>query len=144
MKNWIGGIGRALGMGLAWAIAWAPAAVLIGLGIIDPDNSHDEMWFAIGAYPGFLSGVIFSVLVGMAERGRRLDELHFFRAAMLGAIAGLPVGVFPFFIGDSTTQLPLWQLAGGFIGAVVLLSAASAVGSALVSRSLRRRRLQRA
>lgn len=138
------GIGRALGMGLTWAVAWAPVAVLIGIGIIDPDNSMDEMWVVVGVYPGFISGVIFYALLGMAARGRRLDELPLSRVALLGAVAGLPIGVFPFAAGEPTDAVPLWQLAGGFIGAVVLLSVVSAVGSALVARSLRRRRLQHA
>ena len=29
-------------MGLAWAAAWAPVGVLVGL-IVDPDDSMDEM-----------------------------------------------------------------------------------------------------
>ena len=144
MKTELRSVGRAFGMGLGWAVAWAPVAVVIGIGIIDPDDSMDEMWLAVGAYPGFISGVIFYALLGIAERGRRLDELSVSRAALVGAGAGLPVGVFPFTIGDSTSALPLWQLAGVFIGVVVLLSALSAMASALVSRALRRRRLQRA
>lgn len=88
--------------------------------------------------PGFISGAIFYALLGIAERGRRLDELPLSRAALLGAVAGLPVGVLPFALGEPTTEVPLWQLAGTFAGVVVLMSALSAVGSALVSRALRR------
>lgn len=137
-------VGGAFGIGLGWAVAWAPVAVLLGIGVIDPDNSMDEMWVAIGAYPGFISGVIFSTLLGIAERGRGLDELPLPRAGFLGAAAGLPVGGFVFALGGSGSALPLWQFAGAFLGIVVLLSALSAVGSALVVRSLRRRRLHRA
>ena len=133
-------VGRAVGLGLGWAVVWAPAAVLIGLGIVDPDNSMDEMWAAIGAYPGFLGGVLFYALLGVAERGRRLDELPVSRAALLGAVVGLPIGVLPFAIGEPATGVPLWQLAGTFAGVVVLSSALSAVGSALVSRAWHRRR----
>lgn len=49
-------------LGLAWTVAWAPIAVLLGVFVIDPDNSMDEMWVAIGAYPGFLCGVLFYAL----------------------------------------------------------------------------------
>ncbi|HEX6587842.1 MAG TPA: hypothetical protein VF039_02375 [Longimicrobiales bacterium] len=132
--------GRAVGVGLVWAVAWAPVAVAIGLGVIDPDNSMDEMWVAVGAYPGFLAGVVFALLAGR----RRLSELTTGRAALLGALSGLPVGLIPFAIGDATTAVPLWQLAGGFAGSVMALAALSAVASVVVARARERRRLQRA
>ena len=124
-------------LGLAWALVWAPVAVLIGTLIIDPDNSMDEMWVAVGAYPAFLSAVIFSAVLAIAERGRRLDELSLARAGLWGALAGLIVGVFPFTVGKSTSALPLWQLAAAVIGTITLMSAASAVASASI---IRRRR----
>ena len=58
MKKWLRRIRGALGMGLTWAMVWAPVAVLIGTQIVDPDDSMDEMWWMIGALPGFLSGVV--------------------------------------------------------------------------------------
>lgn len=124
-------------LGLAWALVWAPVAVLIGTLIIDPDNSMDEMWVAVGAYPAFLSAVIFSAVLAIAERGRRLDELSLARAGLWGALAGLIVGVFPFTVGTSTSALPLWQLAAAVTGTITLMSAASAVASASI---IRRRR----
>ncbi|HEX2188917.1 MAG TPA: hypothetical protein VHG51_08475 [Longimicrobiaceae bacterium] len=143
MNSWLRRIGSAAGRGLSWAVTWAPAALLIGL-VVDPDNSMDEMWVAIGAYPGFICGVLFSVLLGIAERGRRIDEVSLPRLAALGAAAGLPVGAFPFAVGEPTSEIPLWLLASTVIGCIASLSAGSAVGTALVSRSLRRRRLQSA
>lgn len=128
----------AVGMGLAWAVVWAPIAVLAGL-IIDPDGSMDEMWAAIGAYPGFLSGVVFSALIRIAEGRRGLAELALSRAGAWGAAAGVLVGVLPFTIGESTSKLPLWQLAAIVIGSFALLSALSAVGSAVLSRYAARR-----
>lgn len=137
-------IGSALGRGLIWAAIWAPIAVLIGLLIVDPDNSMDEMWVAIGAYPGFICGVLFSVLVGIAEPGRRIEDVSLPRLAVWGAAAGLLVGAFPFAMGEATSEVPLWLLASAVMGSITLMSAASAVGLALISRSLRRRQLQRA
>lgn len=124
-------------LGLAWALVWAPVAVLLGTLIIDPDDSMDEMWVAVGAYPGFLCAVIFSAVLAIAERGRRLDQLSLPRAGLWGALAGLIVGVFPFTVGTSTSALPLWQLAAAVIGTITLMSAASAVASASI---IRRRR----
>jgi len=54
MRNWLGRIRGAVLMGLAWGVAWAPLGVLLGW-FVDRDGSMDEMWVAVGAYPGFLS-----------------------------------------------------------------------------------------
>lgn len=132
MKQWLTRIRGAVVMGLGWAVVWAPVAVLVGL-ILDPDGSMDEMWPAIGAYPGFLCGVVFTALLGIAY-GRRLGELPLSRAAAWGAAAGVLVGVLPFTIGESTSKLPVWQLAAIVIGSFTAMSAASAVGSAMLAR----------
>lgn len=142
MNEMLRSIGGAVGRGLIWAVIWAPVAVLIGLLIVDPDNSMDEMWVAIGAYPGFVCGVVFSVLLGTAESGRPIDEVPLPRLAVWGAVAGLLVGAFPFAVGEDTSVVPLWLLASSVIASITVMSAASAVGSALVSRSLRRRQLE--
>lgn len=140
MKKWLRRIRGAIGMGLTWAVVWAPVAVLMGL-IVDPDGSMDEMWVAIGAYPGFLGGVVFSAVLAMAARRRRLDELSIPRVAAWGAAAGLVVGVLPFTIGESTTELPLWLLASVVIGSITLLSAGSAAGSLALARRAENRAL---
>lgn len=140
MKKWLRRIRGAVLMGLTWALVWAPVAVLIGMAV-DPDGSMDEMWPAIGAYPGFLGGVVFSVVLAIAARRRRLDELSLSRVAAWGAAAGLLVGVLPFTIGESTTELPLWLLASVVIGSITLLSAVSAAGSLALARRAEKRGL---
>ena len=128
----------AIVLGLAWAVIWAPVAVLVGL-VVDPDGSADEMWPAIGAYPGLLCGVLFSLLLGIAYGRRGLGELTLVRAGAWGAAAGVLVGVLPFTIGESTSRLPLWQLAATVIGSFTVLSAVSAIGSAMLARCVVRR-----
>jgi peptidoglycan/LPS O-acetylase OafA/YrhL len=140
MKKWLRRIRGAVGMGLTWALVWAPVAVLIGF-LVDPDGSMDEMWPAIGAYPGFLGGVVFSVVLAVAARRRRLEELSVGRVALWGAAAGLLVGVLPFTIGEPTTDVPLWLLATVVIGTITLLSAASAAGSLALARMAEKRAL---
>ena len=137
--DWLRRVRSAVFMGLTWAVVWAPIAVLAGL-VVDPDGSMDEMWVAIGAYPGFLCGVVFFAVLRIAEGRRGLDELPLSRAAVWGAVAGLVVGVLPFTIGESTSKLPLWQLAAIVLGSFTLLSAVSAVGSASFLRYAARRR----
>jgi hypothetical protein len=125
-------------MGLTWAAAWGMAAVLIGMAV-DPDGSMDEMWVAIGAYPGFLGGVVFSAVLAMAARRRRLDELSLPRVAGWGAAAGLLVGSVPFVLGDPISEHPVWLLGGVVIGSITLLSALSAAGSLALARMAERR-----
>lgn len=139
MKSWQRQVRDAVVMGLAWAVVWAPVAVLIGTKIIDPDNSMDEMWVVAGAYPGFLCAVIFAAVRSISERGRKLAELPLARAAALGALAGVLVGVFPFTVGTATTALSLWLLGVIVIGTITLTSAVSAVGSVLLARMARKR-----
>jgi hypothetical protein len=140
MKKWLRRIRGAVGMGLTWALVWAPVAVLIGL-IVDPDGSMDEMWPVIGAYPGFLGGVVFSVVLAVAARRRGLEDLSLGRVALWGAAAGLLVGVLPFTIGEPTTDVPLWLLASLVIGTITLLSAVSAAGSLALARRAEKRAL---
>ena len=128
-------------MALTWAVVWAPVGVLIGM-IVDPSDSMEEMWVAVGAYPGFLCGAIFSAVLGIAESRRRFDELSLLRVSTYGAVSGLLVGMLPFVVGTVNTELPLWLWGVIIIGSVTLLSSVSDVGSALLSRMVKRRKLR--
>ncbi len=59
MNTWLRRIRGAVLMGLTWAVVWAPVGVLIGM-IVDPSDSMEEMWVAVGAYPDFSCIVISS------------------------------------------------------------------------------------
>jgi hypothetical protein len=120
-------------MGLLWAVPWAAVAVLIGM-VVDPDGSMDEMWPLIGAYPGFLGGVLFSIVLSIAERHRRLDELSVRRFGAWGAAAGLAIGVLPFLLGTPSADVDVARLATVVIGSFTLMSAASAAGSLALAR----------
>ncbi len=134
MKHRAGRVGGAVLMGLAWALAWAPVGVLTGTRIVDPDNSMDEMWVVVGAFPGFLSGAFYFVLLGIADGRRRWVELSLVRVGALGAVAGLLVGLLPFVLGSNETELPTWLLAVEIIGPITLLSAVSACISLVIAR----------
>lgn len=118
---------------VGWAVVWSPVGVLTGI-IVDPGGSMDEMWVAIGAYPGFLCGAVFYAVVGIAEGRRRLDALTLSRVGAWGAASGLLVGVLPFLVGTVNPALPLWLWGVITVGAVTILSSASAVGTALIAR----------
>jgi len=118
--------------GLMWAVVWAPIGPLCGF-IVDRDGSMDEPWILVGAYPGFLSAVVFSVVIWIAERRRRFDELSLTRVGAWGAVAGLLVGMLPLVAGSSDTKLPTWLLV--VVGVITLLSALTAAGSLALART---------
>lgn len=132
MNQWVTRIGRALMMGLAWAVAWMPIGLLIGF-IVDRDGAMDEPWIAAGTYPGLVCGVVFAVVVGMAADRRRLRDLSLPLAGAWGLATGLLVGglwVVVVLLSDP----PKWLLNVAVVGSLTLLSAVSGIGSALVAR----------
>jgi hypothetical protein len=140
MSTWLKGMGRAVLMALAWALLWAPFGVLTGV-LLDPTGTMDEPWPALGAYPGFLCGVVFSIV--LAARHRRLAELSFSQAVVWGTVTSLLV-IAPLFtglLGTPNTEHTLWQWRYAILGAVILLSSISAVGSVLVAGMHNKRRL---
>ena len=141
MKQGLRRIRAALLMGLTWAVVWLPAGLLLGL-VLDPDGSMDEPWVAIGTLPGFLAGVAFSVVLGLAAGRRRLDELSVARVGGWGAVAGLLIGSLPFVLGDQGPDTErVWLLPVVVISSITLLSAVSAAGSLLLARRSERQAL---
>jgi hypothetical protein len=137
MKKWLRRIRSVVLMGLTWAVVWAPVSVLIGT-IVDPDESMDEPWVAMGVLPGFVCGALFSAVLGIAEGRREFDELSLFRAVAWGTMSGLLVGLLPFALGTPNYDHPLMLLGGAVIvGCIALLSAASGSGSLMLARRAR-------
>ncbi len=131
MRTWLRRIRGAVLMALTWAVVWAPVGVLIGM-IVDPNDSMEEMWVAVGAYPGFLCGAVFSAVLGIAEGRRRFDELSLPRFAAWGALGGLLLGVLAVTAGMLGPGLTL--LDAIIAGVATLLGAGSAAGSLLMAR----------
>jgi hypothetical protein len=142
MRTWLGRIRRAVLMAVTWALVWAPLGVLIGM-IVDPDGSMDEPWVAVGAYPGFLCGLVFSAVLGITDSRHRFDELSLSRVGAWGALSGLLVIVLPFtgFLGTPNTEHLFWRWRVIIIVSVTLLSSISAVGSVLLARMAKKREL---
>jgi hypothetical protein len=144
MSAWLGHIGRAISVGLTWAVLWAPLGVLVGM-TFDPNDTMDEPWLALGAYPGFLCGVVFCAVLGIAARHRALATWPLSRVAAWGAASSLLVmaPIFTGLLGTPNTDHAFWRWRFSIFAAVVLLSSISAVGSVLVMRwhdSLRAKR----
>ena len=140
MSTWPRRIGRAFLLALTWGITWAPLGVLTGL-ILDPDGTMDEPWIAIGAYPGFLSALLFSIILGLTERRRGFADVPLARAAAWGALSGLLVMIVPFMSlsGTPNPDHVLWRGRFVIVAAVALLSSVSAGTSVLLARRAKRR-----
>ena len=132
MGRWLRRARGALVMGVMWAVMWAPLGVLLGM-IVDRDGRMDEPWILVGALPGFVGGVVFSLVLAIAARRRRFHELSLPRFATWGALAGLVVGVLPLMLGTLSPEVPRW-LPVAFVVAVTLLCAVSAAGSLALAR----------
>jgi hypothetical protein len=126
----------ALGMG----VAWAAGGVGVGGTIELLDNvlpgglamaSAVDMWPQTLAIPGFLGGVIFGVVLGIAGSRRRFDELSLPRFAAWGALTGVLLGALGMSLGA-----PL-----AFLAVITLASVVAASASLAVARMARGREL---
>lgn len=119
----------AIALGVMWAIVWAAVGALVG--VLDRGRSIQALWLgpAIGIQPGFASGVMFSVLLGIVSVVRGSRDLSSRTSMICGAIAGLIVGVLPFLINRPPSEAPLWLVGLVVIGSMTLLSVVLAAGS---------------
>ncbi len=138
MRKWLRRMRGTVLMGLTWALIWAPVGLLIGM-IVDPDGAMDEPWILVGTLPGFLAGVIFSVVLGVAARRHKLDDLSVAQVGGWGALAGLLLGLLPLLLGDHGPDKPrVLPLDLVIVGAITLLSTISAAGSLVLARKAAR------
>lgn len=134
MKKLLRRVRAALVLGVTWAITWGAVGGLIMEGIVDPHGRILDMWPQTLAIPGFLGGVIFSIVLWATEGRRRFEELSVARAAAWGALAGLVLcGLAIGVLGLSTvTRAALIAVP------VTLLTAGSAAGSIALARKAKR------
>jgi hypothetical protein len=136
MRNVLRRVRAVLGMGLIWAAGGFGVGGMIELldnvlpGGLDMASAVD-MWPQTLAIPGFLGGVVFGVVLGIAGARRRFDELSIPRFAAWGAVAGLLLGGFAVSIGAPV----------GFVAITTLGSAIAASGSLAMARMAERREL---
>jgi len=144
----------AVGIGLTWAAGWALVGVLIGVTSRLLPGLPWDLFFQVFdaplpalAVPGFVGGVLFSTVLGVAGRRRRFDELSLPRFAVWGAVGGLLLGLVPAAlvavglasIGHSA--LGLWGLTAVISGPAALLGAVSASGSLVLARTAEKREM---
>ena len=139
MKKWLKRIRGAVGMGLTWGVAWFGASVIFTL-------TFPGIGGVLSTFPvlGFIAGAAFSVVLGIAGRRLRFDEMSVPRFAGWGAVGGLltsgifvgiSVGIFG--VGSSSPLLPVMIL----VSLLTLLGAGSAAGSLALARRVDDREL---
>lgn len=87
MGKWLRRIRGAMGMGVAWGLAWFGAGMVLLL-IVGPDAADVPFPLGFGLL-GFLAGVLFSGILGLVESGRGFHQLSMPRFAGWGAAGGL-------------------------------------------------------
>ncbi len=132
-------------MGLIWAAGWALVGGLIGLSwsLGLPMEWFVEVFdapLAALAVPGFFGGAVFSMVLGIAGRRRRFDELSLPRFGAWGAVGGLLLGLFPSFVAVSSGGASV-AAAAVVVGTLTLLSAVSASSSLALARMAEDREL---
>lgn len=157
MRSWLKRIRGMIGMGVTWALGWAVFGIMIGVASnLLPWLPWDRFFDIFDAplpalaVPGFVGGVLFSVVLGIAGRHRKFEELSLGRFAAWGALGGLLVSLVPdamVAVGLATLGRPdlgLWKLTAMISPPLMLLCAASACGSLALARIAERRGLLRA
>lgn len=118
-----------LGMGVIWAIGWAVLGGALMEGVIDPNGEIVDIWPVLLAIFGFLGGIVFGIVLGVAAGRRRFDELSVPQFTAFGALAGLLVGIFVMTMGAGIPALLLTTLG----------CAVSAAGSLTLAQQAARR-----
>ena len=146
MQNWLRRLRGAVGMGLVWAAGWAGAGILIGVAsILLPFLPWDSFFRVFDAplpalaWPGFVGGVLFSLVLGLGARRRRFHELSLPRFTAWGAVGGLLLSFVPVTMGALGLLTPgpgvnLWKLTAVISVPFTLLSAVSAAASLMLAR----------
>lgn len=136
MKRWLARARGVLGMGLIWAAGGIGVGGLIEL----LDNvlpgglamaKRVDMWPQTLAIPGFIGGVIFAIVLMIAGRKYRFDELSMRQFLVWGALAGMLLGGLAMSIGA-----PLL-----FVGMTTLAGTVAAFSSLLLARRAEKREL---
>ncbi len=150
--KWLKRIRGAVGTGLTWAVGWGVGGVMIGVAsLILPWLPWDAFFEVFDAplpalaVPGFFAGLFFSLVIGVAGRRRRLEELSFGQVARWGAFGGVLLTAFPFVLvviglaSREGSSISTWRLITVITGPFVVMSAVSATATLLLARAAARR-----
>jgi hypothetical protein len=136
MNSWMRGVRGAVVTILLWVAGWGLGFGGIMEAFIDPDGKIGDVWPTMLAIPGFIGGVVFALLLFIAERGHRFDQISLIRFATWGAATGLILGLLsiPAKVGDVSPG------ALGMIGIATPLGTVAGFGSGVFFRLVARLR----
>jgi len=140
MKIWLRRARGALGLGFTWAVLGflaGGAIELIHNIWPNPIGRAVDIWPMVLAIPGLFGGVAFSVVLGIAGRRRRFDELSLPRVALWGAAGGLLVSLIPaamVLVGLASPNVPVWRISLTLLGPFGVGGAVAAAGSLALAR----------
>jgi hypothetical protein len=133
-------------MGLAWSVIWAPLGALFGVGWLYWDSRSPFVFTrpinfltAAGfmglawAIWGFITGSLFTALLGIAEQRQSVDTIRMRRAIAWGGLAGafLPmISGGAILIGTVATVVPGAALGGACAVATLALARTSVAQNA--------------
>ena len=127
------GIRGAIAVVVLWIVGWG-----LGFGgimeLVDPDGKVQDVWLTVLAVPGFIGGVVFAVILLIAERGRSFDQVSLLRIAIWGGLAGIALGLLsiPAKVGDLSPG------AAGMTGIATALGIVAGLGSGIFFRLIAR------
>lgn len=133
-------VGGVVAMGATWAIGWG-----LGVGglvelIIDPAGRIADIWPMVLGLPAFVAGVIFALVLLIAEGGRGVGKLSFPRVTAWGAVAGLLLGAL-LLATPLGSEAPLWTRVAGILVRTVPLGAATGCALLVLTRAFPHQRL---
>ncbi len=138
MKTWLRRVRAAIGIGLTWAAAWLGIGVVFGLAAFSFEPAALVVNALASAAAGFVGGVSFSAVLGLAEGRRRFDQLSLPRFASWGAAGGVLVGSLQLLVFAAIGRPPDPLF---FLSIQALIGAGSAAGSLALARGAEDREL---
>jgi len=133
MQSLLRRVRGAIGMGLAWGVAWGGAGFVLAVATRFRADAPFPLIFGV---LGFIAGVIFSAVLALTERRRTLDQLSLPRFAGWGATGGVVLAAL-FARGASLGWVDLLAVVPTF----ALACGACASGSLALARRAMRREL---
>ena len=127
----------AIGLGLSWAaVGFMTGGVIEVIHNIWPNRigAAVDIWPAVLALPGFLGGLGFSVVLMIAARRRRFDELSMGGFALFGALGGLAASLVLATLMSWSGTAPTMDIVLELSGPFALGGAAAASGTLAVAR----------
>ena len=133
-----------LALGVAWGLTWGLGGLVIGAASKLLPWLPWHLFFEVFdaplpalAIPGFVGGLFFSVVIGVAGRRHSFNDLSYPRFAIWGAIGGLLLSTVPVAVvltGLGTANIPLLEIVAAVAPPFALFGALSASASLALAR----------